>query len=132
MYQVFEYLTVGERAYLQTLNREALKAAQDLNYQYTQQNRTLAAFLLSQEEKIFEYDHYICLVCKRLFMGPSHSRRFYICGCYICDVRWCLDCDDEIRIDNISNNCKVYREMHITDGPYNYFNVVHNHHTVNN
>lgn len=128
MYQVFEYLTVGERAYLQTLNRESLKAAQDLNYQYVQQNKTLAAFLLSQEEKIFEYDHFICTICKQLFISPSHpylheyQYRYYF-ECVLCNDKWCCNCGTMIYY---GDNMKVYVKIKGIK-PYTYEEIYHRH-----
>jgi len=128
MLQVFEYLTVGERTYLQTLNREALKAARDLNYQYVQQNRILATFLLSQEEKIFEYDHFICIVCKKLFVNPRYRGSFSSCECDICDVKWCFECDERIYRNKIENtNLKVYSGLSGSTIKYDYFVTMHNH-----
>jgi hypothetical protein len=97
---IFAYLEMGERINLSNICRDAYRAVKEISKMYILQDINKAAFLLNNEQQIFEYEHFICLVCSELkFINLDGD--YVKCNNYICKKKWCHNCKK-------SNNVLLY------------------------
>tara|TARA_R110002073_G_scaffold265732_1_gene428787 strand:+ start:137 stop:508 length:372 start_codon:yes stop_codon:yes gene_type:complete len=84
---------MSERINLSNICRNTHRAVKEINKMYILQDINKAAFLLINESKIFDYDHFICLVCSELvFIETDQNTSYVKCDNYRCKKKWCRNC----------------------------------------